>query len=146
MSHLPDTFKTPQNQFQNPEVITGNHMKLIVAGSRSITDYDTVKTAIDNLVKQGTVVTAIIEGTATGVDQLASQYALEHGIENIRVPAEWKLYHKGAGAVRNRKMAEMGDALLALWDGSSYGTKNMIKLANDKGIPVTVIYVASKLM
>lgn len=119
-------------------------MKLIVAGSRSITDYETVKTAIDDMVKQGAVITAIIEGTAIGVDQLASKYALENGIENIRVPAEWKLYHKGAGAVRNSKMAEMGDALLALWDGSSYGTKNMIKLANDKGIPVTVVHVATE--
>lgn len=118
-------------------------MKLIVAGSRNITEYETVKTAIDNLVNQGMKITAIIEGTAKGVDRLASQYAIEHGIENIRVPAEWKLYHKGAGSVRNQKMAEIGDALLALWDGSSRGTMNMINIANNKGIPVTVVYVAS---
>ena len=120
-------------------------MKLIVAGSRSISDYDLVKKAIDSLVNEGLVVTAIIEGTAKGVDRLASRYAIEHGIENIRVPAEWKLYHQGAGVIRNKKMAEMGDILLAFWDGTSRGTNNMIKTANTKGLPVRVIYVEAKI-
>ena len=116
-------------------------MKLVVAGSRNITDYDIVKNGIDTLVRQGMVITAIIDGTARGVDRLASRYADENGIENIRVPAEWKLYHQGAGAIRNKKMAEMGDVLLAFWDGASRGTQNMINAANARGIPVTVIYV-----
>ncbi len=119
-------------------------MRLIVAGSRNITTYETVKTAIDSLVNQGMEITAIIEGTAKGVDKLASRYAKEHGIENIRVPAEWQLYQRGAGAVRNRKMAEIGDALLALWDGSSKGTMNMIAAANAKRIPVTIVYVVDE--
>lgn len=119
----------------------GKGIRLIVAGSRGLNDYQTVKTAIDDLASRGMVISAIIEGTARGVDSLASRYAVEHGIENIRVPAEWNLYHRGAGAVRNRKMAEMGDALLALWDGKSRGTMNMIKAANSAGIPVTVVYV-----
>lgn len=116
-------------------------MRLIVAGSRDIQDYHTVKEAIDTLVARGMVISAIIQGTARGVDQLASRYAREQDIENIDVPAEWHLYHRGAGAVRNRKMAEMGDALLALWDGKSRGTMNMIKAANKSGIPVTIVYV-----
>lgn len=119
-------------------------IKLIVAGSRCVSDYDIVKSAIDGLVSKGVNITAIIDGTARGVDQLASRYANEHGIENIRVPAEWQLYHRGAGVVRNRKMAEMGDVLLALWDGSSRGTMNMIKTANSMGLPVTVVYLNSE--
>lgn len=119
----------------------GKGIRLIVAGSRGLNDYQTVKTAIDDLASRGMVISAIIEGTALGVDRLASRYAVEHGIENIRVPAEWNLYHRGAGVVRNRKMAEMGDALLALWDGKSRGTRDMIKAANSVGIPVTVVYV-----
>lgn len=119
-------------------------MKLIVAGIRSVKDYETIKTAIDKLVSEGLAVTAIIEGTAKGVDCLASRYAIEHEIENIRVPAEWKVFNKGAGSVRNRKMAEMGDMLLAFWDGSSRGTLDMIKAAKKKGIPVRVVYMDSE--
>lgn len=119
-------------------------VKLIVAGSRTLNDYGIVKSAINELVSQGMVITAIIDGTARGADQLASRYAREHGIENIRVPAEWSLYHRGAGIIRNRKMAEMADALLALWDSKSRGTMNMIKTANSMGIPVTVVYLPSE--
>lgn len=121
-----------------------NGVKLIVAGSRTLNDYEIVRSAIDELISQGMVISAIIDGTARGVDQLASRYAREHDIENIRVPAEWNLYHRGAGGIRNRKMAEMADALLALWDGKSRGTMNMIKTANNKGIPVTVVYLSSE--
>ena len=117
-------------------------MKLIVAGSRNIQYYETVKSAIDELVSQGMVINTIIDGTAKGVDELASRYAKENGIENLRVPAEWHLYRSGAGPVRNRKMAEMGDALLALWDGKSSGTKNMIKIANDMELQVKIVIVA----
>ncbi len=122
---------------------TGGIMKLIVAGSRRITDYNVVKEAIDGLVAQGMAITTIIEGTARGVDRLASRYAQEHALENIRVPAEWKLYQRGAGIQRNRRMAEMGDAMLALWDGRSRGTMNMIQIAKSLGLPVTVVNVTS---
>lgn len=115
-------------------------MKLIVAGSRTVTDYELVKSAIDALINNGMQIFAIIDGTARGVDVLASRYAVEHGIDNIRVAADWKQYQRGAGKIRNRKMAEMGDFLLALWDGKSSGTKHMIGVANKKGIPVHVVY------
>jgi len=119
----------------------GGFMRLIVAGSRKVTDYDVVKAAIDGLIAKGIVINTIIEGAARGVDSLASRYALEHAIENVRVPAEWKIHHRGAGPVRNRKMAEMGNALLAIWDGSSNGTKNMIDCAKNKKLPVYISYL-----
>lgn len=115
-------------------------MKLIVAGSRAVTDYSLVASAIDELVENELSITAIIDGTARGVDMLASRYAAEHGIENIRVPAEWKRYGRGAGRLRNIRMAEMGNVLLALWDGKSSGTKSMIEAAKQRGIPVHIIF------
>ena len=115
-------------------------MKLIVAGSRAVTDYSLVASAIDELVENELSITAIIDGTARGVDMLASRYAAEHGIENIRVPAEWKRYGRGAGRLRNIRMAEMGNVLLALWDGKSSGTKSMIEAAKHRGIPVHIVF------
>ncbi len=120
-------------------------MKLIVAGSRDVTDYGLVASAIDELFRNGMEISAIIDGTARGVDTLASQYANEHGIENIRVPADWKQYGRGAGRIRNIRMAEMGDALLALWDGKSSGTRTMIETATKRGIQVHIVYCKDKI-
>ena len=39
--------------------------------------------------------------------------------------AEWTIHGKAAGPIRNRKMAEYGDALLLIWDGTSKGSSNM---------------------
>lgn len=123
----------------SPACFNGNDiMRLIVAGSRSIENYKVVCQAIDDLVNQGMSISAIIDGAAPGVDTLASRYAHEHRIENVRIPADWKNLKKGAGKARNVEMAKMGDALLAIWDGRSAGTKHMIETAQKRGLKVFV--------
>ncbi|QSV46890.1 DUF2493 domain-containing protein [Geobacter benzoatilyticus] len=114
-------------------------MNVIIAGSRTITDYEVVRRAVDEARANGLEVSAIIEGGACGVDALAARYAEEHGIEHIRVPADWGRYRQGAGKKRNELMAEMGDALIAIWNGASRGTKHMIECARKKGIAVQVV-------
>jgi hypothetical protein len=54
-------------------------------------------------------------------------------------PADWNALGNGAGKFRNRKMAGVADALVAFWDGSSPGTKDMIAVARDKGLAVRVV-------
>ena len=104
-------------------------MKVVVAGSRSITDYELIRTALDEARNCGLEITAIIDGMARGVDCLAARYAMENGIYNIRVPADWKRFGKGAGIRRNIQMAEIADALIAVWDFKSTGTRHMIQCA-----------------
>jgi hypothetical protein len=36
-------------------------------------------------------------------------------------------------------MAEVADALIAFWDGESKGTKHMIDIMNNKGLPTKVV-------
>lgn len=105
-------------------------MKIIVAGSRDITDYETVKKAIELFVEehQPTSV-AIVSGGARGVDRLAKQYAKEQNLPFHEYLADWDKYGKRAGYLRNIKMAENADALLAIWDGKSRGTQHMIARA-----------------
>ena len=79
--------------------------------------------------KPGFVITELIEGGAKGVDSLAKVWAEENGLPITEFKADWKIYGRGAGPVRNQKMAEYADALIAVWDGESRGTKNMISLA-----------------
>lgn len=46
---------------------------------------------------------------------------------------------KKAGPIRNAKMADNADALIAFWDGQSRGTKNMIETAKMKGLEIRTI-------
>ena len=112
-------------------------MKLIIAGSRDITDYNILLKALTyfNLHNK---ISRVISGTARGIDSLGELYAKNNDIPITRMPANWNKYGKSAGYRRNEEMAKVGDVLLAIWDNNSRGTKHMIKAAKDKGLIVEV--------
>jgi hypothetical protein len=114
-----------------------NTLKVIIAGSRDITDYAIVELAIANSGIEDEI-TTIVSGTARGVDQLGERYAKEHKKKLAKFPADWDTYGKKAGYLRNTQMAEYSDALIGIWDGASYGTKHMIDIANRAGLYVYV--------
>ena len=62
----------------------------------------------------------------------------ENDKDTIIMEADWETYGKSAGYRRNVDMAESADALVALWDGVSNGTKHMINIARQKGLRVHV--------
>jgi hypothetical protein len=99
-------------------------MKVIVAGSRSITDYFEVKLAI---LLSGFEITEVFSGDARGVDKLGEMWAKDSKIPIQKFPADWERYGRAAGFRRNRQMARAADALIAIWDGSSRGTADMIR-------------------
>jgi len=112
-------------------------MKLIIAGSRDITDYNILLIALTkfDLHKK---ITQIISGTARGVDQLGELYAKNNDIPIKRMPADWNKYGRSAGYRRNEEMAKVGDACLAIWNGSQ-GTYHMINLAKQYKL-LTYVY------
>ena len=111
-------------------------MRLIIAGSRSATQAD-LRKAVARCKWVG-FASAVVSGTARGADQLGEHWAEERGLEVVRYPAEWEKYGRRAGPFRNKVMAEHADGLVALWDGTSKGTRSMIELALDKQIRVFV--------
>lgn len=114
-------------------------MRTIIAGSRDITDMRLLERAIR---ESGLVITEVVCGGARGVDQLGYEWA-HHG-NNIPVklfPANWDKYGKGAGYRRNIEMAKYADALIAIWDGKSKGTKHMIDIAIEYKLKVIVYEV-----
>ena len=111
-------------------------MKLLIAGSRSITDFD-----LTPYVPEDT--TLILTGGANGVDTLAEEYADKHRISKLILRPQYKLYHRGAPLKRNDRMVELCDRVLVIWDGISHGTKHTIDYANKLGKPVDVITPAS---
>ena len=112
-------------------------MKVIIAGSRGIEDYELVKSAVEESGFSEQI-TAVLSGRARGVDRLGEQWALEQGLEVLPFPAQWKRYGRRAGVLRNKFMVENADALIAIWDGKSRGTKNTIEEAKAKGLRVYV--------
>lgn|SRR5574341_1622230 len=113
-------------------------MRTIIAGSRGIKDYYIVSTILDNFPDKHQI-TEVILGGARGVDQLAEIWANENNIPTRVFKANWKEYKKSAGVIRNKEMAKNADMLIAIWDGESKGTANMIKVAKECGL---IIHIA----
>jgi hypothetical protein len=110
-------------------------MKVIIAGSRGITDLRDIVRAIED---SGFEITKVISGTARGVDQLGEEYARIQNIPVKQFPADWDTHGKSAGYKRNVIMADYADALIAIWDGKSRGTAHMITIANNKRLKIYV--------
>ncbi len=115
-------------------------MKIIVAGTRDLQDRTLVFVAIDSSPWKHQI-TEIVSGCAQGVDQFGEEYATIKGLPVARFPADWKTHGRPAGPIRNKQMADYADALVAVWDGSSKGTKNMIDEMERIGKPTHVYIV-----
>lgn len=111
--------------------------RVVVAGSRDIHDRELVRSILSEQVPWS--IETLVHGDAAGVDRLAKGWAKDNGIvaESHPIPEwAWEKVGNRAGPMRNAHMAEQSDALVAIWDGSSRGTKNMIREAVGAGIPV----------
>lgn len=114
-------------------------MRTIIAGSRGLTDPALIETAVlDALLCAGINPTVVLSGTAEGVDRLGEAWAAAQGLAVERYPAPWAQYPKTAGRMRNVQMSRRADALIAVWDGASPGTRHMIALMQKRGVPVHV--------
>ncbi len=129
-------------------------MKLIIAGSRSITDYNILRFAI---IESGLWPIygkhiQVVTGKASGVDTLGEEFSAKAKLTKKpkEFPANWddieakgavvrytrsgKPYNAVAGHWRNEEMAQYADAALIVWDGKSTGSLDMLHrmLALDK--------------
>lgn len=113
-------------------------MKTIIAGSRNIEEYQVILDAIE---ASGFEITEVISGGAKGVDSLGERYGTEKSIPVKVFPADWESYGRKAGIMRNKEMAAYAEALIAVWDGNSPGTYNMITEAQSRKLKVYVLRV-----
>ena len=114
----------PHIRFDNK--LGGEYMKLLVAGTRSIKEYD-----LQGLVPEG--VTLIITGGASGIDEIAEEYADKKRISKLVLRPRYDLYGKAAPLKRNEEMVEICDMVLVLWDGRSRGSRYTIEQAKKMG-------------
>lgn len=120
-------------------------MKVIVAGTREIVDRAAVWLAIDSSALS---ITELVSGMAPGVDLLGVEWARRRGVPVKPFPVkpgDWRMHGGYAGKRRNRQMASYVGSeggLIAVWDGRSHGTGDMISVARDVGLQVVVHLVA----
>lgn len=110
-------------------------MKCIIAGCRYIKDY---KHVVNGIKAANFTISEVVSGGAAGCDALGERWAKENSIVLQRFPARWDLYGRSAGPIRNEEMAQYADALIAIWDGRSSGTKDMITRAQTKNLNVYI--------
>jgi len=113
-------------------------MRMLITGSRDIDSKDVVFNAIrDSPWNPDT----LVHGAADGVDSIAHTYPVytsqEVSTEHHPVPDwAWEKIGSSAGPMRNSYMVSNVDVVVAVWDGSSSGTRDAISKAQTDGIPV----------
>ncbi len=114
-------------------------MKVVISGSRTVTDKNLVWKALDG---SKFAITELISGGAHGVDTLGEQWARSKNIPIKVYRPDYSLPNpKYAPLLRNQKMAEYGDALVAIWADGSHGTAHMIGCMEQLHKPMEVTKV-----
>ena len=113
--------------------------KIIIAGSRSFNNYQYLYDRIKWVLNQENIDLHNVEivcGMAQGADKLGEDYAIDNFLQVKYFPAQWDLYGKQAGYIRNKAMAEYTDLCICFYDGKSKGTRLMMNLAMEHKIPL----------
>lgn len=72
----------------------------------------------------------VIHGAAPGADMLAEAWAVEHRVPVDAYRAEWELFGRRAGQLRNRQMLQVGRPGLVVAFKGNAGTDNMVMQAH----------------
>lgn len=110
-------------------------IRVAIVGSR---DFPNLK-AVRDLVKSLGNDVEIVSGGARGVDRTAVEAAKRLGLPYIEFIAEWSLFGKAAGWMRNQKLVDYADTMYAFWDGQSRGTLDAITRMRRRKRPVIVV-------
>ncbi len=110
-------------------------MKVAIVGYRNFNDYKILKERIDELMIN---ITTIISGGCVGTDKLAERYAKEKNIPTVIHYPDWSKFGLKAGILRNTKIVEDAEYVIAFLSKESKGTYDTINKAKTKGIPMTI--------
>jgi hypothetical protein len=128
-------------------------VKIIVAGTRTFDNYVLLDKALREVVVDSMRLpfssVQVVSGAQRkwdnrremfiGADYLGELWSHFNHAELRRFPADWDRLGRSAGPTRNRQMADYADCLIAFWDGTSRGTKNMINVMRALDKPVYLV-------
>ena len=114
-------------------------MKLIIAGGRKTpnADYRVGSAILDAGIRLDEIA-EVVSGHSGYIDLAGERLAERNGIPVKLFLADWGQHGRAAGPIRNSKMAAYGDTLVAIWDGTSSGTLDMIRKARRWSLQIFV--------
>lgn len=119
--------------------------RIVVAGSRNYHNYPEAELYIDRCIcrirKEADLI--FISGGCRGADALGEKYAANNGYTVERYPAQWQLYGRAAGPIRNRAMVMSADYVICFWDYKSRGTASLIEYAKEFNKPIRIKKISS---
>jgi len=111
-------------------------LRIAIVGYRDFHDYNFVEKKFLEVVKNSNLALEdvhIVSGGARGVDEIAQEIARRHGLSiTIHYP-NWKKYGKRAAAIRNRKIVDDCDIIIAFPSENSRGTAMTVNMARSAG-------------
>ena len=119
---------------------------VLICGDRNWTDKDIIRAWLSKLQDWG--YNTVIEGEARGADSIARNIAKELGFNVEAFPAQWELFGKAAGMMRNSQMlsflirTEKDKPLVVAFHNDierSKGTADMVKQASRQDIEVIIV-------
>jgi hypothetical protein len=116
-------------------------MKILFCGDRNWSNRIYIQDVIKDLLEAYGIFT-VIHGAARGADTIAGEEAIRLGLEVIEVPANWDLYQKRAGMIRNAEMLKLKPKIVIAFHAdfeNSKGTKHMVAIAKKAGVHTLVL-------
>lgn len=116
--------------------------RILVTGSRDWVARTTIWNALNQELLQFPDGIVIVHGGARGADDIADRWAwgmlqYQCRVQIEKYPADWELYGKRAGSIRNQQMVDLGaDVCHAFPLEGSIGTRHCMARAMAAGIPV----------
>ena len=116
--------------------------RIIVCGCKDFSNREFCFNRLDSILSEYKEV-EIVSGHAKGADSFGEEYAKKHGLPLKIFTPDWKRYGRAAGPIRNREMLnyslEAKPVVIAFWNRTSKGTKDMINQATKAGVKVHIV-------
>lgn len=116
--------------------------KVLVCGGRDYDDKENLFAKLDEICYEkgfwddGVPNCMIISGLARGADTLALKWAEYYVLPTMNFPANWGVYGKSAGAIRNTQMLKIGKPDLVVAFPGGRGTDHMKSIAYAAGVEI----------
>lgn len=120
-------------------------MKIGIIGYREFNNYKKfcklLKDKLKELEIKNENIDLIVSGGCRGTDLLAKRYCEDNNIQIKEYLAKWKKFGLKAGIIRNKKIVNKSNIIIAYLNEKSKGTKTTINLAYKLNKKVYIINI-----
>ena len=104
-------------------------MKIAFVGSRDFTNFNFIEDKVNEFISECGVEinnVIIVSGGANSVDTLAENFADKYNLEKEIYLPDKSIKNNSRFHIRNQKIVDASDVIIAFWDGESPGTLSTI--------------------